>query len=372
MRILVVNWQDRLHPQAGGAETHLHEIFSRLAASGDHVTLVSCGFDGAPRHERIDGIDVHRIGSRSTFNYALPLWWWQTGRHLQIDVVVDDINKLPLMTPLFMHRPIVGIIHHLFGASIYVEAGRLAGTYVQLFEQRIPRVYRHIPIAVVSESTRHECIEIGLPASNLHVIYNGIDISAFPMNVGTKASTPTITSFGRLKRYKSVHHIIEAMPQVLSAIPTARLEIIGKGDDRPFLESRVAALGLQASVEFVGFVTNDEKIRRLQRSHVMVNTSMKEGWGITNLEANACGVPVISADSPGLRDSVKPGMSGLLYPYGDTAALATTIIQLLADTALREQLSEGAVTWAREFTWDRSAAQMRVLCASTVATWHNG
>lgn len=370
MRILVFNWQDRLHPQSGGAETHLHEIFSRLVVKGDHVTLVSCGFEGAPSRETVDGIDVHRIGSRSTFNYVLPVWWWRHGRHMDVDVVVDDINKLPLMTPLFVKRPIVGIVHHLFGDSIYLEAGRLVGSYVQLFERRIPQVYRNTPIAVVSESTRTECRERGLPDTNLHVIHNGMDAASFPMAVGEKAPVPTITSFGRLKRYKSVDHIINAMPTILEALPDARLEIIGKGDDRPFLESRVAALGIQASVEFVGFVTNDEKIRRLQRSHVMVNTSMKEGWGITNLEANACGVPVVSADSPGLRDSVKPGQSGLLYPFGSTQDLASTVLRVLRDEDLRQQLSNGAVAWAQQFTWDRSAEQMRALCDSAVASWH--
>ncbi len=370
MRILVFNWQDRLHPLSGGAETHLHEIFSRMVAAGDHVTLVSCGFEGASPRETLDGIDVHRIGSRSTYNYAVPLWWWRHGRHLGFDVVVDDINKLPIMTPLFVHRPIVGIIHHLFGESIVLEAGRVVGAYVQAFERRIPRVYRRTPIAVVSESTRQECIDVGLPADNLHVIYNGIDTSSFPMSVGTKATVPTITSFGRLKRYKSVDHIIEAMPMILEQIPDARLEIIGKGDDQPFLASRVAALGIEASVEFVGFVSNDEKVRRLQRSHVMVNTSMKEGWGITNLEANACGVPVVSADAPGLRDSVRTGVSGLLYPYGDTRVLASTIIRVLNDPELRQHLSEGAISWASQFTWDRSAEQMRTLCASTIAAWH--
>lgn len=371
MRILVVNWQDRLHPQSGGAETHLHEIFSRLVAAGDHVTLVCCGFEGAPARDVVDGIDVHRIASRATFNYALPLWWWRYGRHLDVDVVVDDINKLPVMTPLFMRRPIVGIIHHLFGESIVLEAGRLVGAYVQAFERRIPRVYRTTPIAVVSESTRQECIDVGLPAEHLHVIYNGLDEASFPMSIGDKAHVPTITSFGRLKRYKSVDHIINAMPAILTHVPQARLEIIGKGDDRPFLESRVAALGIEASVEFVGFVSNEEKIRRLQRSHVMVNTSMKEGWGITNLEANACGVPVVSADSPGLRDSVCDGVSGMLYPYGDTEVLASTIVRLLKDQTLRQQLSEGAIAWARQFTWDRSAEQMRALCASAITTWHN-
>ncbi len=371
MRILVVNWQDRLHPLSGGAETHLHEIFSRLVSLGDHVTLVSCRFEGASHRQTVDGIDVHRIGSRSTFNFAFPFWWWRVGRHLGVDVVVDDINKIPLMTPLYVGRPIVGIIHHLFGSSIFVEAGRVAGTYVQLFERRIASVYRRTPIAVVSESTRAECIRAGLAASNLHVIHNGIDASRFPMSVAEKADVPTITSFGRLKRYKSVDHIIDAMPRILATIPNARLEIIGRGDDRAFLESRVASLGLESSVEFVGFVTEEEKIRRLRRSHIMVNASMKEGWGITNLEANACGVPVVSADSPGLRDSVQSGVSGLLYPYGDTRALADTVLQLLEGHSLRQTLSEGAVSWARQFTWDRSAEQMRALCVSAMTSWHD-
>lgn len=370
MRILVFNWQDRLHPLSGGAETHLHEIFSRLVATGDHVTLVSCGFHGAPQREIVDGIDVIRIANRSTFNYAVPFWWWQHGQHLDIDVVIDDINKLPLMTPLYVKRPIVGVIHHLFGRSIFLEAGRIAGSYVQLFERQIPRVYRDTQIAVVSESTRQECIDMGLPSGNLHVIYNGIDASAFPMSVHEKAAVPTITSFGRLKRYKSVDHVIDAMPLILATLPNARLEIIGKGDDRPYLESRVTELGITESVEFVGFVAEHEKIRRLQRSHVMVNTSMKEGWGITNLEANACGVPVVSADSPGLRDSVKADVSGLLYPYGDVRALADAVIRVLVDQDLRQQLSEGAIAWARQFTWERSAEQMRGLCSTTLAAWH--
>ena len=97
---------------------------------------------------------------------------------------------------------------------------------------------------------------------------------------------------------------------------------------------------------------------------------MKEGWGITNLEANACGVPVVSADSPGLRDSVKAGQSGLLYPYGNIQDLAATVLRVLCDEGLRQQLSDGAIAWAHQFTWDRSAEQMRALCASTIASWH--
>ncbi len=369
MRLLILNWQDRKHPQAGGAETHLHEIFGRIARMGHSVTLLSCGFEGAPDREILDGIQVIRRGSRSTFNYSVPLWWRNEGRALDVDVVIDDINKIPFMSPLYIKRPIVGIIHHLFGDSLINEVGRLSAAYVSLFERRIPRVYGTTPISVVSESTKKECIALGLPPTNLHVIYNGIEPSEFPMHVCEKATVPTVVYFGRLKRYKSVDHVVQAFKIVLQRIPQAQLQIIGRGDDLPLLEDLVRTSGLQESVTFRGWVSGDDKIEFLSKAHVVVNPSIKEGWGITNMEANACGTPVISADVPGLRDSVSNGVSGLLYPYGDLGNLAENIIRVLQDEDLRSRLSEGAVHWASSFTWERSAREMLALCEQTIASW---
>lgn len=369
MHLLVLNWQDKNHPQAGGAETHLHEIFGRIARMGHRVTLLSCGFDGAPANEILDGIHVIRRGCRSSFNYTVPIWWRTQGRHLNPDIVVDDINKIPFMTPLFIKKPIIGIIHHLFGDSIYREVGWLAGSYVTFFERRIPRVYRNIPIATVSESTRAECIELGLSPDCLEVIFNGIEPTEFPMTVAAKADVPTVVYCGRLKRYKSVDHVVRAFHIVRQRIPKAQLQIIGRGGDLTMLEKLVQTLQLEESVTFRGWVSGSEKVDLLSNAHVAVNPSVKEGWGITNIEANACGTPVISADVPGLRDSVKSGVSGLLYPYADIDCLANNMYQVLTDYDLRARLSEGAVHWASSFTWDRSAEKMLALCEHTVSSW---
>ena len=372
MRLLILNWQDRKHPEAGGAETHLHEIFGRIARMGHSVSLLSCGFEGAAESEVLDGIHVIRRGRRSTFNYTVPLWWHSEGKGLKPDIVIDDINKLPFMSPLFIKRPILGIIHHLFGESIFSEAGLIAGTYVSFFERRIPRVYRNTPISVVSDSTKQECTELGLAPSHLHVIHNGIEPTEFPMHVGAKAERPTAVYFGRLKRYKSVDHVIKAFTLVHKDVPTAQLQIIGRGDDLPHLEALVQEMGLKDVVSFRGWVSGPEKIELLSKAHVAVNPSVKEGWGITNMEANACGTPVLSADVPGLRDSVSNGVSGLLYPYGNIEHLAGSITRILTDTNLRDMLSEGAVHWASSFTWDRSAEQMLELCEQTISTWQQG
>ena len=369
MHILILNWQDRTHPQAGGAEVHLHEIFGRIAGMGHRVTLFCCRHDGAASHETIDGIDVIRQGARPTFNYVVPRWYKANVDVLQPDIVIDDINKIPFFTPRFVRRPLLAIIHHFFGSTIYREAGLLSGMYVKHFEDRIGRVYGKIPICTVSESTRRECIERGLDAGSIRVIHNAIDQHAFPMRVGVKDDQPTVTYFGRLKKYKSVDHLLRAFAVVRQRIPGARLNVLGSGDYRPALEALGRELGIADAVTFFGYVSDADKVRLLSSSHVVVNTSIKEGWGITNIEANACGTPVVCADVPGLRDSVRMGESGLLYPYGNVDALAGILTRVLIDDAERRRLSDGALAWASTFTWARSAREMLDLCTNVVATW---
>jgi glycosyltransferase involved in cell wall biosynthesis len=353
-----LNWQDQTNPHAGGAETHLHEIFSRVAARGHTVTLFCSSFDGAAANETQSGIHVIREGHRNTFNAHVPLRYFTRFRHEHYDVVVDDVNKIPFYTPLYVREPLLVLAHHLFGTSIFAEAGVAAGLYVVAAERLLGAVYRHAEFAVVSPSTRDDLARHGIPPERMSIIHNCIDHSRFAFSVPTKHPRPTIVYLGRLKRYKSVHHILEALPLVLRSVPEARVVIMGKGDDEPRLRSLAAALGIESHVEFTGFVAESEKASALGAAHCMVNPSLKEGWGIINIEANAAGTPVISADSPGLRDSVRDGESGLLYEYGNIEQLADRITRVLQDSRLREHLSHGAVEYARGFNWETSASQM--------------
>ncbi len=370
MHILVINWQDKSHPQAGGAEVHLHEIFGRIASKGHTVTLVSCGFKGAPRREIADGINIIRIGRRPWFNFAVPVWWLMNGMRKSYDIVVDDINKLPFFSPLFVRKPILVLLHHFFGKSIFSEIGWLPGSYVRLFERMIPVVYAKNMLCVVSESTRKECLEQGFASEQIHVIHNAINVSLFPMKVTEKAPQPTIVYFGRLKRYKSIDHLLRALVLVQRRFPTVRLQILGTGDDQRRLERLAGELGIQNSVDFFGFVPDKQKSTLLSAAHLAVNPSVKEGWGITNIEANACGTPAISADSPGLRDSVRDGESGRLYPYGDIEKLSEIIVELLTNVDEYQRLCTGAVAWASRFTWEASAASMLELCDRVIHEYH--
>lgn len=127
---------------------------------------------------------------------------------------------------------------------------------------------------------------------------------------------------------------------------------MGDGDDRPRLESITRELKLTDRVEFTGFVSEEKKVEMLQQMWVKVTTSSKEGWGLTVLEANACGTPVLASNVPGLRDSIKDGQTGLLYPYGNIGELANKLTLMLTDSTLRSRLASNALSWAREFDWD--------------------
>jgi glycosyltransferase involved in cell wall biosynthesis len=366
MKILVINWQDIKNPLGGGAEVHLFEIFSRISKLGHDVTLLCSRFDGAKREEIVRGIRVVRYGTRGTFNFVVPFVYYALGKNLQFDVVVEDINKIPFYGPLFVKKPSLGIIHHLFGKTIYKEVAFPAATYVYLSERLIPLLYKNVPFSVVSQSSKQELLQMGMREENLTVIYNCVDHQLYRPSGLANFDIPTIAFIGRLKKYKSVDILIKAMRIVADKIDRVKLLIIGDGNDKNQLQRLTVKLGLNNIVEFTGYIGERRKVELLEHSHVVVNPSPKEGWGLTNIEANACGTPVIASDVPGLKDSVIDGQTGLLFEYGNIRDLAEKIILILGDRKLRERLSTGALNWASGFNWDVSAAQMLDLLSQTI------
>ena len=357
-RILLVNWQDIANPLGGGAEVHAHEIFRRVAAKGHDVTQLSCAFDGAPSQEWIDGIRVVRSGARVGFNFCVPSAYRRLQRDGRFDIVFDDINKIPFYTPLFVKEPVVAIVHHLFGKSIFLETSWPQALYVRTSERMIPAVYRKTRFVVVSESTRRELRESGLRWNKVDVVHNGVDVERYRFLRGMKSREPLIGYLGRLKKYKCVAHLIQALPLIERRVPGVGLLVMGEGDAREGLERYVYELGLTDRVTFTGSVGHEEKESYLNRVWVVGNPSPKEGWGLTVIEANACGVPVVAADSPGLRDSVVDGQSGLLYPWGDVEQLAEQVARVLTDSRLRHRLQRGGLAWAKRFSWDDSASKV--------------
>ena len=359
MHILVINWRDIRNPEAGGAEVHLHETFTRIAGLGHQVTLLCCRFPGATEFDHIDGIEIIRYGGKWTFNLTVPWYYRKHLSHRSFDVVIEDLNKIPFLLPCFLKDPpVMVLLHHLFGSTFYRETNPVLATYLYLMERLIPRVYRRCLIEVVSESCRDELVRMGISTDRISVVHNGLDTRIFEGRKDSDRKEPgLIVYLGRLKKYKNVDHLIQAMAIVRKEVPGARLMIVGTGDRRRALEALTRSMGLGEVVEFTGYVSEEEKIRLLTRAELAAYPSSKEGWGITVIEANACGVPVVATRVPGLRDAVVDGETGLLTPLGDRKAMARALIGLLRDPDERERLARNALARSRRYTWEDTARQ---------------
>lgn len=368
MHIVALNWRDLANPRAGGAEVHMEEILRQLGRRGHRCTLVTSGFPAGAAIVDADGYRIVRAGHEYNFAVVLPFAYRRITATDPPDIVLDDINKIPFYSPLFARAPVLAIVPHLMGRAVFQEVNPILAAAVFALEQPVRRVYRHCHFEVISESTREDLVRRGFPAERITVVHCGIDRGLYAPGTGTKAAMPELIYLGRIKRYKSIDHVIRALAIVRTRVPGCTLTVVGAGDGVDELRRLAFRLGIGDAVHFAGFVTPAEKVRLLRAAHVAVNPSVREGWGLTNVEANACGTVCVAADSPGLRDSVLDGQTGLLYPYGDVTALAERIIRILDDPALRHRMEQRALAWAASLTWERCGDETLRLIERVLAT----
>ncbi|MBC8366453.1 glycosyltransferase family 4 protein, partial [bacterium] len=315
LRILAVNWRDLKNPEAGGAETHIHELLERLVGKGHQITLLAAGFEGASAEEHYHGLRVIRAGGAMTANFALALKARRLLQKEPFDVIVEDVNKVPFFLPLFSSLPSLLVVPHLFGSTVFRETNPIFASYVWLMERAIPAVFGRSGVLAISPSTRDDLVSRGMNAEGIQVNYCGFDAEPYDLqNPPSKNAHPTLVHTGRLRKYKGADIVLRSFARIQDELPEARLEIIGDGPERPELEKLSASLGLEDCVTFHGFMKLPDMVELLYRSHLFLNASPKEGWGLTVIEAGACGVPTVAADSPGLRDSVRHEETGVLVP----------------------------------------------------------
>jgi glycosyltransferase involved in cell wall biosynthesis len=364
VKILVFNWRDIRHPEAGGAEAYVHEIGSLWAAQGHDVVLIS----GHPTHElrserTEEGLKLVRVGDRYRVYPAAVMEYRRRWRGWP-DVVVEHVNGVPFFTPWFVEEPLVAVVHHMAGRIFFRELPFPLALIGYSLERTLPLVYRPVPIVAVSRSTREELIRRGLSPRQLHVIHNGLHAPLDEPSV--ERAENLVLYLGRLKKYKRLDLWVAAAKQVARAVPDVAFLVAGRGDYEDELRALIRKQGLESCVRLLGFVTEKEKTELLRRCKLLVVASEKEGWGVTILEAANHGTPCVAFDVPGVRDAIVEGETGLLVPNGNPGALAQATVELLADEAKRRRLAEGAIRHARGFRWEASANEFLSLLKDVV------
>jgi glycosyltransferase involved in cell wall biosynthesis len=349
LNILIFNWRDIRNPEAGGAEVFTHENAKRWVKMGNEVTLFTSEYPNCEEEEVLDGVRIVRSGGKYTVYGRAKKYYKQRFSREGYDIIVDEINTRPFLTPRFVDKnKIIALIHQLAREYWFYEIPfpiSYLGYY--FLEERWLRNYVNIPTVTVSESTKQDLLHLRF--KDVSVVPEGLNFT--PLNkIPEKEPYPVVVYVGRLRRAKRPDHAIKAFTIVKEQIPKAKLWIIGDGYFRKHLET-IATDGMT----FFGYVPGSKKLTLMKRAWVLVNPSVREGFGLNVVEANALGTPCVAYDVAGLRDSVKNDETGLLARAGSIKDLAEKIIMILKHKIFRLSLSRNALIYSRLFTWDNSA-----------------
>jgi glycosyltransferase involved in cell wall biosynthesis len=286
-----------------------------LVTRGHAVTLFVAAVEGRPDHEVVEGVEIVRDGGRLSV-YRSARRYWSRQPAASFDVVVDEINTRPFLTPRWIHdTPVAALIHQLAREIWSYETPfpiSLLGRHV--LEPWWLRVYREVPGLTVSASSA-ESLARYHGWRDVTVIPEGY--TPHPLPKVAKERDPTIVFLGRLVAMKRPDDAVEAFRLLAHRVASARLWVIGDGPLLPRLRA-----GAPAHVEFLGRVNRKELLTRLARAHVLVSTSVREGWGLNVSEAAACGTPAIAYAVPGLVDSVQASGGALIQPTPSALAAA--------------------------------------------------
>ena len=348
LRVLFLNWRDITNPEAGGAEVYTHEVAKRWVEQGHQVSLLTSRFPGCSQAETVDGVRIRRIGRLRNGSFHL-LVQRELARLSGFDVVIDEINTIPFLTPLWGRRlpPVVTLIHQLAVEVWDAELPRPLAAIGRRLEPRLLALYEDVPVVTVSESTRGDLQQLGL--RNVHVVPEGLEEPP-DLNGVRKEDVPTFLFVGRLTANKRPDHAIEAFRVIRERIPEARLWIVGRGPMEEAPSGPAPARSGDARIPAAA---------RAVRAH---------GQGA--LPARHLGPGGVGDGDHGgelrrhpRRWLRRPRCPRRDPPWGDRSAgggrepgrACSRRLSLIADDGAYASRREQALAWSRRFSWQRTA-----------------
>lgn len=355
MNILVFSWRDPKHPLAGGAEQSMHEHMKGWVDAGNTVTLFSSLSNDNKANETIDGIQIIRQGSQYLGVQFKAFLYYLSNKN-KYNFVVDQFHGIPFFTPLYVTKPKLAVLQEVtkevwFKNPLVFPLNLIVGFLGFITEPFIFLFYKNTKFMVGSNSAKEDLIKFGIKDTNITIVPHGVILpNKIPSHKITKHKI--ITFLGTLSEDKGIPDALKTF-KVLSHHSDYKFWIIGKFESQKYFKKIKSELG-DINVKFWGRVDNDKKFMLLSKSFLLINPSIREGWGLVNIEANVVGIPVIAYPSQGLVDSVKDGLSGILTKNSTPEDLALEIEKLVKDKIRYKKLSNGSRKWASNFTWDKS------------------
>lgn len=361
MNILILSWRGLKHPNSGGAEIVTHQHAKYWSNNGHRVTVFTSGFIGGKEYEVIDKVIYIRCGNAVIGTHIRAAWWYLFKSKENFDLIIDQFHGIPYFTPLYTRPKKLAFIHevtkeiwflnHLPRPFNYIVA--VIGFHLEPLIFKL--IYKNIKFLTVSQSTKKDLIEWGIPTNNISIIYNGMSI--IKPRAFTKNKYPTIIFLGALAKDKGIEDALEVFKLLYQKYHDWQFWIIGGGDRNysKYLKRIISKKIPRAKHKFWGFVSEKDKFKLLAKSHILINPSVREGWGLVNIEANSVGTPVVGYKTHGTMDSVKHNRTGFLVKLGDVQALTEMVERLISDQDLYQKIRDEALSWSKKFDWKKQS-----------------
>jgi len=348
MRFLMLNWRDPHNPKSGGAERVSEAYLTELVRRGHEVSWFANDFEGATREEVINGITIVRGGGKGSSVWKAIQWYRRQSR---FDLVIDQHHGIPWFAPWWSKTNCVAYIHEVLGPIWSVFYSWPLSTLGRWQERWTHSLYRHIPFWVPSESTKKALQQHGV--GQVTVIPNGTDTPPLPeLEIKQLTQPLQLIAVSRLAPNKRVDHAIELLRILVGRSIPAHLTIVGTGESEDSLKKMARELRLENQVTFTGKLSEQAKNDELRKAHFLVHTSVREGWGLNVIEANALGTPGIVYPVAGLVDSTVHDITGMVTVDETPASLANHLLETLSDPGKYDRLRLNAWERSKTFQWN--------------------
>lgn len=360
MNILILSWRSPGHPNEGGAEQVTLEHARYWVKHGHNVVWFSSEYPGGKVQENVGGVEIIRKGGYVLGVRFYAILWYFLGSHPKFDLVVDEFHGIPFFTPLFIKTRKLAFIHEVakevWKLNPWPKPFNLIPSIIgaNLEPFIFKYLYKKAPFMTVSESTREDLIKWGIPRKGITVVHNGVSLK-LPKRI-VKNKVKTAMYLGAISEDKGTFDALKVFAGIERKDEDWQYWVVGKGTKEYIKELKEEAknLGIYNKLKFWGFVDDKKKFQLLSEAWILVNPSIREGWGLVNIEAAACEAPVFGYEVSGMKDSVQNGKTGILVKPGETQELASEILEIVNNKSKYQLFQAKSKKWSEKFSWEKS------------------
>lgn len=331
-KIVWFSWKDMDNPAAGGAEVVTDQLLSRSVADGHEAILVCAGYEGATSETVRNGYKIVRAGNRFTVYFSA---WRYYRKHLKgwATLAIDECNTIPFFAGWYSGVRTISFFHMLCRKIWFYQLPLPFSLVGWLAEPVYLRLMRRGQIITVSESTKADLIRNGFKAKDITIISEGINIEPVKsLDDVVKYKDPTLLSLGSMRSMKRTLDQVKAFELARKDIHNLKFIVAGDSSGK---YGREVLKGIEQSefrhdITLLGRISQEKKKEVMGKSHLLLVTSIKEGWGLVVTEAASQGTPSVVYDVDGLRDSVHSPDKYLLSAE-NTVCMANNILKVLSD-----------------------------------------